>query len=128
MDMRIMMFVKLMVASLCLSLLAFALLPDSSVVGTLKIMALGTVASIAVTAFYPEFRGIKAGDTVSVVTDSGIPAIIGRMGTASAPGKKNQRIKITLQNGTEVLGVIESYTGIISPPRIRLLYEERLVD
>lgn len=126
--MRIMMFIKLMVASLCLSLLAFALLPDSSLIGTLKIMALGTVLSIAATAFYPEFRGIRAGDAVSVVTDSGIPAIIGRMGTAAAPGKKNQRIKIMLQNGTEVLGVIESYTGIISPPRIRLLYEERLVD
>ncbi len=126
--MRLMMFFKLMVISLCTSLLAFALLPGSSVMGTLKIMAVGTVLSIGVTAFYPEFRGIRAGDTVSVVTDSGIPAIIGRLGTAAASGKKNQKIKIMLQNGTEVLGVVESYTGMISPPRIRLLYEERLVD
>ncbi len=126
--MRIMMFFKLMVISLCASLLAFALLPDSSMIGTLKIMAVGTVLSIGVTAFYPEVRGIKAGDTVSVVADSGIPAIIGRLGTAAMSGKKNQRIKITLQNGNEAFGVIESYTGIISPPRIRLLYEERLVD
>ncbi len=126
--MRLMMFFKLMVISLCASLLAFALLPGSSVMGTLKIMAVGTVLSIGVTAFYPEFRGIRAGDTVSVVTDSGIPAIIGRLGTAAASGKKNQKIKIMLQNGTEVLGVVESYTGMISPPRIRLLYEERLVD
>ncbi len=126
--MRIMMFFKLMVISLCASLLAFAILPDSSMIGTLKIMAVGTVLSIGVTAFYPEVRGIKAGDTVSVVADSGIPAIIGRLGTAAMSGKKNQRIKITLQNGNEAFGVIESYTGIISPPRIRLLYEERLVD
>ncbi len=126
--MRLMMFFKLMIISLCASLLAFAFLPGSTLTGTLKIMAVGTVLSIGVTAFYPELRGIRAGDTVSVVADSGIPAIIGRLGTAGASGKKNQKIKITLQNGNEALGVIESYTGIISPPRIRLLYEERLVD
>ena len=126
--MRLMMFLKLMVLALCASLLAFALLPDSTVIGTAKIMAVGTVLSIAATAFYPEVRGIKAGDAVSVVADSGIPALIGRMGTAAAGGRKNDRIKITLQNGTEVVGVIESYTGIISPPRIRLVYEERLVE
>ncbi len=126
--MRLMMFFKLMIISLCASLLAFAFLPEATLMGTLKIMAVGTVLSIGVTAFYPEFRGIKTGDTVSVVTDSGIPAIIGRLGTAAMSGKKNQKIKITLQNGNEAFGVIESYTGIISPPRIRLLYEERLVD
>jgi hypothetical protein len=126
--MRLMMFLKLIILALCASLIAFAFLPDSTVMGTAKIMAVGTVLSIGVTAFYPEIRGIKAGDAVSVVADSGIPAIIGRMGTASAGGKKNERIKIMLQNGTEVVGVIESYTGLISPPRIRLIYEERLVD
>ncbi|MEW6035647.1 MAG: hypothetical protein AB1529_03470 [Candidatus Micrarchaeota archaeon] len=126
--MRLKMLFKLLVLSLCMSLLAFALLPDSTLTFALKMMALGTVLSIAITAFYPEIRGIKAGDTVSVVTDSAIPSIIGRLGTATASGRKNQQIKIALQNGTEVIGVVESYTGLISPPRIRIIYEERLVD
>lgn len=124
--MRLMLFVKLMVISLCASLLSFAFLSVAPL-DALKVMAMGTVASIAITAFYPEVRGIRQGDTVSVVADSAIPSIIGRLGTAAAAGRKNDRIRITLQNGSEVLGVIEDYEGLISPPRIRILYEERPV-
>jgi len=126
--MRIMLFLKLMVFSLCISLLAFALMPGAGIVDGLRMMALGTVASIAITAFYPEVRGIKEGDTVSVVSDAGIPSIIGRLGTASADARRNQQLKIVLGHGSEVVGVVESYTGIISPPRLRIIYEEKLVE
>ena len=125
--MRLMMFCKLMILSLCISLLSFALLSVAPI-ETLKIMAIGTVLSIGITAFYPDIRGIKQGDMVAVVNDSSIPSIIGRQGRAAANGRKNDHIKIVLNNGSEVLGVIESYTGIISPPKIRILYEEKLVD
>jgi hypothetical protein len=126
--MRLALFFKLLILALCASLLAFALVPEATPMLALKIMALGTVLSIGITVLYPEFRGIRSGDRVSVVTDSGIPSLIGRAGTAAAGGKKNQQIKITLSNGAEVTGVIESYTGLISPPRIRIVYEERLVE
>ncbi len=126
--MRIAVFFKLMMASLCLSLLSFALVPGVGPVEAAKAMALGTVVSIGVTAFYPEIRGIKAGDTVSVVNDSNIPSLIGRLGVAAASAKKNQQLKITLPNGNEVIGIVESYTGLISPPKIRIIYEEKLVE
>jgi hypothetical protein len=126
--MRLVMFFKLAIAALGISLLAFAILPDMSVIATLKMLALGVVLSMAVTAFYPEIRGVRAGDRVAVVTDSSIPAIIGRAGKAAAGGRKNDRIKITLGDGSEAMGVIESYTGLISHPRIRVIYEERLVE
>jgi hypothetical protein len=126
--MRLFMFFKLMIAALCVSLLAFALAPGVTVIEALKIMALGTVLSIGVTAYYPEFRGIKAGDTVSVVNSSGIPSLIGKPGTAAADGKRNERIKIALDNGNEVLGVIEDYVGLVSPPKVRVIYEEKLVE
>lgn len=126
--MRILLFSKLMVLALCISLLSFGLLPGATIISTLKLMALGTVASIAVTAFYPDIRGIKAGDRVAVVADSAVPGILGRFGKAAANGRINDHIKISLQNGSEVLGVIESYTGLVSPAKIRVLYEERLVD
>jgi hypothetical protein len=126
--MKIMMFGKLMLLAISISLLSFALLPESTIIGTLKILALGTVGSIAISVFYPEMRGIKEGDTVSVVSDSAIPGIIGRLGIAANDGRKKEQIKILLNNGTEILGVIESYTGLISPPKIRVLYEEKLVD
>jgi hypothetical protein len=126
--MRIAMFFKLMIAALCVSLLSFALVPGMGPVEALKAMAFGTVLSIGITAFYPEFRGIRAGDTVSVVNDSNIPSIIGRLGVAAASARKNQQLKITLPNGNEVIGVVESYTGLISPPKIRIIYEEKLVE
>lgn len=122
------MFLKLVAASAFLALLAFALMPGATLMGGLKMMALGVALSMGITVLYPEIRGIKAGDAVSVVSDSGLPSIIGRMGTAAAHGRRNDQIKITLHNGSEVVGVIESYTGLVSPPRIRVVYEERLVE
>lgn len=125
--MRLMFFAKLMIIALCVSLLSFALL-DFPVIEALKVFALGTVGSITIAAFYPELRGVKEGDTVSVVANSTIPSIIGRLGRAGADGRKNEQIKIVLPNGTEVTGVIENYGGIISHPKIRILYEEKLVE
>jgi len=123
-----MLFFKLVILSLCASLLFFALAPESTLVDTLKLMAFGTVSSIAVTAFYPDIRGIKLGDKVSVVNSSSTPGILGRLGKAMAHCKKNDRVKIVLDNGGEILGIVESYSGLISPPKIRAIYEERLVD
>jgi hypothetical protein len=122
-----MLFLKLIVIAICIALLSFALLPEATLLGTLKILAGGMVASIAITAFYPEVRGVKQGDTVSVVKDSAIPSIIGRLGRAAAAGRKNDQIKIMLGR-SEVVGVIESYSGLISHPKIRIIYEEKLVE
>jgi hypothetical protein len=126
--MRIALFFRLMILSLCISLLAFALLPQTTLIGALKIMALGVVISIAVAAFYPELRGVKKGDKVAVVSDTSVPGFLGRQGKASMSGRKNQKIRINLQNGSEATGVIESYCGMISPAKIRILYEERLAE
>jgi len=125
--MRLMLFGKLMLVAICLPLLYFGLASGVGMIETLKLIALGTVASVGIAAFYPEIRGIKNGDAVSVVSDSAIPSLIGKMGTAEADGRKNQKIKVRLDNGSEVLGLIESYIGIISPPKIKLIYEEKLV-
>ncbi len=122
-----MLFLKLIVVAVCIALVSFALLPGASLIGTLKILAGGIVSAVAITAFYPEVRGVKQGDTVSVVRDSAIPSIIGRLGRAAAAGRKKDQIKIMLDGG-EALGVIESYSGLISHPKIRIIYEEKLVE
>jgi hypothetical protein len=124
---RLMLFVKLMIVSLCASLLSFGLM-QLGLMDALRIMAIGTVLSIAITVLYPDIRGIKNGDVVSVVNDSSLPSLIGRAGVASSDGRKNDKIRIVLHSGHEVMGVIESYEGIISPPRIKVVYEERLVE
>ena len=125
--MRLLLFLKLLIISLCISLLSFALL-SFPLLEAARLMALATVASVAITAFYPDFRGVKQGDPVAVVTAASMSSLFGRPGRAAMHGKKNQQIKINLDNGTEVLGVIESYPGLVSPTKIRLLYEERPVD
>ena len=116
-----------MVVALTVSLLAFGI-TDISIVDALKIFALGTAGSIAITVFYPEMRGVRQGDAVSVVADTAVPSIIGRIGRAMNSGKKREQIKIVLPNGTEVMGIVEDYGGLISRPKIRIIYEEKLVE
>jgi len=121
-------FFKLLLLSACLSLLYFGIAPGVSLMELLKLLAIGVVASVAVTVAYFEVRGVKAGDPVAVVADNAIPSIFGRQGFAAAGGRKNEQIRIKLGNGSEVTGIIESYPGIISPSKIRVVYEERLVE
>lgn len=123
-----MLFGKLMLITVCASLLYFGLVSGAGVLGTLKYVALGTVCSVAITALYPELRGIRSGDSVAVVSEASVPSLIGKPGYAAADGRKRDRIKVRLDNGSEVIGIVESYIGIISPPKIRLLYEEKLVE
>ena len=126
--MRLALFFRLLLLSVFASLLFFALSPEASVLTRLKMVAAGAALAIAVSALYPEMRGVKSGDVVSVVMGSGVPALVGRFGRAMGQGKKNNQIKVKLDSGGEVIGIIESYEGVVSPPRIRLVYEEKLVD
>jgi len=86
------------------------------------------VASVAVSVVYPEIRGVRGGDTVSVVYGKTISPLLGKAGTAMEEGKKNNQIRVKLNNGSEIVGIVESYIGVITPPRIRVVYEEKLVE
>ncbi len=125
---RLSIFFKIFVIAMCISLLYFAFMPEATLMLLLKMIAVGMVISVAAGIVYPEVRGIRDGDMVSVVYGTGIPALIGKPGRAMEEGKKNKQIKVKLNNGNEVLGVIESNDGIITPPKIRIVYEERLVE
>lgn len=124
--MRLMLFIKLFFLSLMISLIIFAITPSSDLLFLAKAVALGTAISIATTFFYPEIRGIKTGDSVSVVVNSALPSFIGKSGWAISDGRKNTEIRVRFDGGEEAVGIIESYEGIISPPKIRLVYEEKL--
>lgn len=121
-------FGKLFLISLAASLIAFAVLPEAGFLFLAKILAIGIAVSIATAVVYPEVRGVKRGDPVSVVVSSSIPALIGRVGKSLSDGKKNNEIRVRFDNGEEAIGIIESYSGLISPPKIRILYEERITD
>ena len=126
--MRLMFFLKLLLIFTCASLVFFAFSAEATLIMLLKMIAGGTVLAVAVSIVYPEVRGIKNGDVVSVVSGGGIPSLIGRLGRAMQEGRKNNKIKVRLNNGNEVVGLIESYDGVITPPKIRVIYEEKLVE
>ena len=126
--MRIGLFSKLFVISLAVSLLAFAVVPEATVMFLLKAIALGLGFSILITVVYPGLRGIRRGDSVSVISNSVLPSIFGKGGVALTTGKLNSEVRIRLDDGREAVGVIESYDGMLSLPRVRLLYEEKLVE
>ena len=71
-------------------------------------------------------RGVKKGDMVTTVVSSSVPFFMGRTGVALSNAKKGKKLKVRFGNGSEAMGVVESYEGILSPPKIRLLYEERI--
>lgn len=123
---KIALFGKLFLASLAVALVSFALIPGAGLLFLAKIVAFGTALSIGVSLVYPEIRGVKKGDPVSVVPSSSIPALIGRVGRALSNGKKSNEIRVRFDNGEEAMGIIEGYAGFISPPKIRILYEERI--
>ncbi len=130
--MKLFLFFKLSLISLALSLGLFALTPHASLgMGLLyfaQSLALGIGISIILSLVYPEFRGVQKGDSVSVMVSSALPSIIGKIGKALSPGRKNSEIRVRFDNGEEAVGIIESYAGIISPPRVRIIYEERMLE
>lgn len=123
--MRILLSVKIFISLAVLSLLYFGLVPQVSILSLLKLLAVSAAVSIVGAVFYPELRGIKIGDIVSVInTPSSL--LLAKTGVALEAGRKSNRIKIRLNNGGEALGVIRSYTGIISPPKVEIIYEEKI--
>jgi hypothetical protein len=80
--------------------------------------------SIGVALFYPDFRGIRKGDSVAL--SSGLPFFSNKLGVALTSGRKNGEIKVKFENGEEAVAVIEDYAGLITPPRVKILYQEKL--
>ncbi len=109
---------------LLVSLLAFALVPSSSLTMLAKYIAFGTAISIIVTAIYPIARGVSKGDIVAI--SSALPFFANKVGTALTSGRKNSQIRVIFEDGEEAVATIESYEGFLSPSKIRILYEEKL--
>jgi hypothetical protein len=125
--MRVLLLGKVFVLILVGSLIYYALTPID-IIAFLKILALGLAISIIIAWGYPEIRGIKRNDLVATSSKTFLPSIMGRIGQAMSAGKKNDQIRIKFNNGEEALGIIESYAGWVTPARVRLLYEEKLVE
>ncbi len=94
-----------------------------------KFIALSIALSIIIIIVYPHVRGIKKGDRVLVVGTaiSQIPLLnlIGKTGVALNDSKLGSEIRVKLDNGLEVFGIVEAYEGFFQPPKVRVIYEEK---
>lgn len=123
--MKLFLFFKLFFLSVALSLAAFALNSSAGFMFLSKSLALGTGASIVVSLFYSELRGVRQGDIVAVAISN---SLISRIGRALNNARKNSEVRVRFDNGNEAIGVLESYSGLISPPKVRVMYEEKIVE
>ncbi len=121
-------FVKTAGLSVAAALVAFALY-GTDLLFLAKALAVAGGFSIAFTIVYPHLRGVKKGDRVTVL-GSGIPMILGlgRSGFALTDSGLHKEVRVKLDDGKEAIGIVESYGGVISPPKVRILYEEKLVE
>jgi len=122
-----MLFVKSFLVLLMISLVGFIFF-EIDVMLLLKLIAGAIVVSVVFSIAYPEVRGVRGGDTVMIVSSDNPLTLVGRFGRAIDAGRKNATIKVRLKDGNEIVGIIEEYSGIITPPRVKPVYEERLVE
>jgi membrane protein implicated in regulation of membrane protease activity len=91
-----------------------------------KAIALSFGFSLLFLIFYPKIRGVKKGDEVVVVTHSFMPSFLGRKGKVEKIEKDHVIVKLD-EDGKEIAGIVESNEGLLTPPRVRVIYEERII-
>ncbi len=121
-------WIKIASIYLAIALIVFVLIGHDFLT-LVKLVALAVALTLITGFTYPSLRGIKKGDRVMVI--SGIlPSLLGfgRVGTALENAKVNDEIRVRLDDGKEVLGIVESYEGFFSLPKVRVLYEEKTIE
>ncbi len=109
-----------------ISLILFGIL-NLSLMDLGRLLAFSLGLSLVYILAYPYIFKVKKGDEVIVVANSLVPSFLGRKGIIISDVKgKNQRVVVRLDDGSEVIGILESYEELFSPPRVRLIYEEKV--
>jgi|FaiFalDrversion3_1042247.scaffolds.fasta_scaffold01359_5 membrane protein implicated in regulation of membrane protease activity len=118
-------FFALFLFLVAISLLAYGIF-SLSFDNLLRMLAVSLGISLLFLIFYPRLRGVRKGDEVVVVTHSYVPSFLGRKGKIVKIAKNYVIVELE-ESGKEVTGVIESYEGLLSPPRVRIIYEEQII-
>ncbi|MEM2963800.1 MAG: hypothetical protein QXY61_03445 [Candidatus Anstonellales archaeon] len=121
--MKIFSIIKIYAVLIALSLLVFAVLPGLGILDLVKLLAGATALTILIAFFYPMIRGVNKGDEVVVVAEN-MPVLFGKIGRALVNAKKGEEIKVRLNDGREVVGILEEYEGLFSPPKVKILFEK----
>jgi hypothetical protein len=115
--------VKLMVALFAVSLIAFALDPGMGLLTLAKFLAASFGVSLLYVLAYPHLRGVKKGDSVQIMKGA-LPQFFGFTGIVLDDGRIGDEVRVRLSRGREAVGILESYRGLFSHARVKLMYEE----
>jgi len=114
---------KLIVALFAVSLLAFAVVPGfGDLLTLLKLLAASFGVSLLFVLFYPRVRGVKKGDRVQVMKGA-ISHLLGLSGTVQGDCRVGEEVKVKIGKQREAIGILESYEGLFTPARVKLMYE-----
>ena len=116
---------QLFLGLFAVSLIYFAITPGQGLLELLKFMALSLGISIVFLLVYPRIRKVRKGDQVAITGSMPVPfaSFLGLTATALSDAAMGEEVKVKLGRGSEAVGMVESYEGLLSPPKIRLVYE-----
>ncbi|MBU0586835.1 hypothetical protein KJ780_04940 [Candidatus Micrarchaeota archaeon] len=125
--MNLSIFLKCTAVGVALALLSFAFIGDD-LLFLAKGLALVLGISIVIAIAYPHLRGVRRGDRVFLI--KGGRSLLGfwKSGFALQDAQMHKEIRVRLDDGKEAVGVVESYEGLFSPSKVRIVYEEKLVE
>ncbi|MBD3397982.1 hypothetical protein GF412_02330 [Candidatus Micrarchaeota archaeon] len=116
--------IKIMVALFAVSLIAFAVDPGMGMLMLAKLLAASFGVSLLYVIAYPHIRGVRKGDRVQVMRGA-LSQFFGFTAVALDDCRISEEVKVRLSRGREAVGVLESYEGLFSAPRVRLMYEQK---
>jgi hypothetical protein len=116
---------QLFLGLFAISLIYFAVTPGQGLLELVKFMALSLGLSIAFLFLYPRLRQVRKGDQVTITGAMPVPfaSLLGFSAIALSDAAMGEEVKVRLGRGSEAVGMVESYEGLFSPPKIRLVYE-----
>ncbi len=115
---------QLFLALLAVSLIYFAVTPGQTLFDLVKYFALSAGIAILFLLLYPRVKQIKKGDQVLITGGGPFASLLGFSATALSDASVGEEVRVKLGRGREAVGTVESYEGLFSPPKIKLMYEE----
>jgi hypothetical protein len=120
---RLSLFIKSLLLTTALSLLAYAILPGAGIDLLLKLLAASLGISLLSPLLYPHIRGVRKGDAVLVFAEGEAVPLVGfavKNGVALEDGRAGGIIRVGFPDGTEIACEIVGYPGLFTPARARV--------
>lgn len=115
---------QLFLGLVAVSLIYFALTPGQTLFDLFKYSALSAGVSLLFLLLYPQIRQVRKGDQVTIIGVGPFASLLGFTATALSDAARGEELRVSLGKGREAVGTVESYEGVFSAPKIKLIYEE----